>query len=167
MKKNLKLIIALIIVVLFFYIIFAISNLYVNANSSVCTTLQEGYSCPHQEQLNILSTATPIIASLALLAGALVFYLMSEKVEKKEKDLKKNTEVLLKFLSPDEKKLINLLIENNGKILQAELTRLPEMSKVKSHRTVLRLMDKGVIEKETLGKTNIIKFTKEIKEGLM
>ena len=62
--------------------------------------------------------------------------------------------------------MVNLLVESNGKVLQAEVTRLPGMSKVKSHRVVQKLIDRGVIEKESIGKTNVLKFSKEIKEGL-
>ncbi len=91
---------------------------------------------------------------------------MSTKVETKQESLAKNTEIILRFLNTDEKKLVNALIENSGKVLQAEITRLPEMSKVKSHRVVQKLIERGVIKKETVGKTNIIRFTKEIKEGL-
>jgi len=41
------------------------------------------------------------------------------------------------------------------------------MGKVKSHRVVQRLIGRGVIERDKLGKTNIVRFTKEIKEGLL
>jgi len=41
------------------------------------------------------------------------------------------------------------------------------MSKLKSHRVVQKLVDKGVIESEKVGKTNVVKFTKGIKEGLL
>ncbi len=123
--------------------------------------------CPHEQQLNTLYTVIPLLVSLAVAVGAGIYYLMIGKVERKEKSLKKNTDILLRFLNPDEKKLVNALIENNGKVLQAEITRLPGMSKLKSHRVIQRLIDRGVIEKETLGKTNVVRFTKEIKEGLL
>jgi uncharacterized membrane protein len=99
--------------------------------------------------------------------GAGGYYLMASRIESKNVSLKKNTEILLKFLNEDEKKLVNALIESKGKVLQAEITRLPGMTKLKSHRVVQKLLDKGVIEKEQVGKTNIIKFSKEIREGLI
>lgn len=123
--------------------------------------------CQHEQRLNLLNQLVPGFILAGIVIGALVFFFMTSKLEKKEKSLKKNTEVLLSFLSPEEKKLVNALIESNGKVLQAEITRLPGMSKVKSHRVVQKLIDRGVIEKESVGKTNVVRFTKEIKEGLI
>jgi uncharacterized membrane protein len=123
--------------------------------------------CQHERQLNLLTQMIPVFIFVGLIIGVIVFFLMTSKIEDKKKDARKIADVMLKFLNPDERKLADLLIENNGKVLQAELTRLPGMSKVKSHRVIQRLIDRGVIEKETLGKTNIVRFSKEIKEGLL
>jgi len=123
--------------------------------------------CQHEQRLSQVYQLVPGFVLIGIVIGALVFFFMTSRLEKKEKSLKNNTEVLLRFLNQDERKLVNALVENNGKVLQAEITRLPEMSKVKSHRIVQRLIDRGVIEKESLGKTNIVRFTKEIKEGLI
>ena len=167
MNNNIKLLIGFIGIVALLYSAFTLNTILSDAShSEICMVGTTADECVHQEQLDFLIGGLPLIISIAIVAGAGIYYFMASKMEKKVEIVKNNTEVLLKFLSPDERKLVNLLIENNGKILQAELTRLPGMSKVKSHRVVQRLIDRGVIEKETLGKTNIVKFTAEIKEGL-
>ncbi|MAG22390.1 MAG: hypothetical protein CL943_03765 [Candidatus Diapherotrites archaeon] len=167
MDKNKKLIIGIIVVVAFLYTVFSVNILLIQTSDvNFCPAVGTS-ACPHKQQLDFLIAAIPLIASIALIAGAGTYYLMTGKVEIKQEALKSNTEVLLQFLNLDEKKLVNLLIENHGKALQAELTRLPGMSKVKSHRIVQRLIDRGVIETDKLGKTNIVMFTKEIKEGLL
>ena len=165
MEKNKKIIIALVVLISFLYIVFSVGDLVSHVNADTCSV--DVGTCPHEEELNFLVSAIPIIVSIAIIVGAFIYYLMAEKVEVKQKGLVNNTGVLLKFLSNDEKKLVSLLMESNGKVLQAEVTRLPGMSKLKSHRVVQKLLDKEVIEKEKIGKTNIIKFTKEIKEGLL
>jgi hypothetical protein len=166
MQDNKKLLIGIIFLVALLYSIFTIVSIFsASSNVDVCM-IEDSGECLHQQQLNFLNGILPLIISVAVLAGAGIYYFMSGQIEKKQLVVKNNIDILLKFLNVDERKLVNLLIENNGKVLQAELTRLPGMSKVKSHRIVQRLIDRGVIEKETLGKTNIIKFTKEIKEGL-
>jgi uncharacterized membrane protein len=167
MDSNKKLIISIIILVSFLYTVFTINQIFAKSTSADFCPLAGASECPHKQQLDFLIGAIPLVASIAVIAGALTYYLMAGRIETTQKTLKSNTEVLLKFLSPEERKLVNLLIENNGKIMQAELTRLPGMSKLKSHRTVQKLIDRGVIEKDRLGKTNIVKFTKEIKEGLL
>jgi len=162
--QNKTVIIGIVVIVSFLVLAFNIFPfLGLSGHTEECSLLE---GCPHEQELDFLQTALPIIISLALIVGASTYYLMSQKVESTEKSLKKNTEIILKFLNEDEKKLVNLLVESNGKVLQAEVTRLPGMSKVKSHRVVQKLIDRGVIEKESIGKTNVLKFSKEIKEGL-
>lgn len=163
-KNDRNVIIGIIVIVSFLILAFNIFPFFGLTGHNEECSLEAG--CPHEQQLNFLKTTIPLMLSFALLVGAGTYYFMSQKMEVKEESLKKNTGVLLKFLNPDEKKLVNLLIENNGKILQAEVTRLPGMTKVKSHRVVQKLLDRGVIEKDSVGKTNVIKFTSEIKEGL-
>lgn len=163
--SNKKLLVGTIVVVSFLFLVFTVSNMVgVGVHDEQCSIIE---GCPHEQQLNILVSGLPLLLSLALVVGAATYYYMVGKVESKEQFLKKNTDIILKFLSPEEKKLVNLLVENNGKILQAEATRLPGMNKVKSHRVVQKLLDKGVLEKERIGKTNVIKFSGEIKEGLI
>jgi len=166
MNSNKKLVVAIIALVAFLYIIFNVSVLLAGvSDDSVCHA--EGGTCPHKQELDFLIGAIPVIASIAIIVGAGTYYLMAGRIESKEKSLKNTSEVLLRFLNPEEKKLVNALIENNGKVLQAEITRLPGMTKLKSHRVIQRLVDRGVIEKDKVGKTNIVRFTKEIKDGLV
>ncbi len=167
MESNKKLVLGIFAIVAFLYAVSTVAVLLSNASNTDFCPASGTEDCPHKQELDFLVGALPLIASIAIVAGAGAYYLMAGKVEGKQKAAKSTAEVLLKFLNPDERKLVNLLIENDGKVLQAELTRLPGMSKVKSHRIVQRLMDRGVIEKDSLGKTNIVGFTKEIKEGLM
>ena len=164
-SSNKKVVLGIVIIASFLYLMFSISSFFAfPGHDTVCSLLED---CPHEKQLEFASTVIPLLASAAVVVGAVTYYLMSSRVESKDKSLRKNTDILLQFLNEDERKLVNILIENNGKALQAEVSRLPGMGKVKSHRTIQRLIDRGVIESETLGKTNIIKFTKEIKEGLL
>lgn len=167
MDSNKKLIVGLVALVAFLYVVFSVSLLWANvSDQSVCVAAGTE-ECPHKQELDFLLSAIPVIACIAVIAGAGTYYLMAGKVESKEKSLKNNSEVLLKFLSQDESKLVNALIESNGKVLQAEITRLPGMTKLKSHRVIQRLIDRQVIEKDRVGKTNIVRFTKEIREGLL
>lgn len=110
---------------------------------------------------------TPFFIVLSFIVGAGTYAFMSERLERKEQTIKKNVDMILKFLNEDERKVIEKLIENNGKALQAEITRLPGMSKLRSHRTIKKLLIRKIVETEKLGKTNIVKLAKDIKEGLL
>ena|SRR3989344_2309635 len=108
----------------------------------------------------------PFIAFIGLLVGTIVYYIMSDKVIQQEQSLKKNTKIILNFLTGQEKKVIETLMENDGKVQQYELSHLPNLNKVKTHRILLNLEQKGVINKEKLGKINKIVLNKELYEVL-
>lgn len=104
----------------------------------------------------------PFIAFIGLLIGTLVYYIMSDKIIQKEQSLQKNTKVILNFLTNQEKKVIEILLENNGKVQQYEISHLPNLNKLKTHRILLNLEQKGIIHKEKLGKINKIVLNKEL-----
>ena len=108
----------------------------------------------------------PIIALMGLLVGTLVYYIMADKVIQQEQSLKKNTKIILNFLTKQEKKVIETLLENNGKVQQYELSHLPNLNKVKTHRILVNLEQKGIIHKEKLGKINKIVLNKELYDVL-
>ena len=104
----------------------------------------------------------PFIAFIGLLIGTVVYYIMSDKVVHQEQTLEKNTNIILKFLTGQERKVIETLLENDGKVQQYELSHLPNLNKVKTHRILFNLEQKGVISKERLGKINKIVLNKEL-----
>ena len=169
MNSNKKIILGILILVSFIFIVSHAIQLFFPTppEGHTANCVNELGICPYKQQVENIVQVIPLLISMAVLIGAGTYYLMSGKVEIKQKALKSNTSVILQFLDKDEQALVNKLIEGKGKALQAEVSRLPGMTRLKSHRVILKLMDKGVIEKEELGKTNIIKFKKEIKEGLI
>ncbi len=162
--SNSKAIAGIVVLLALLALVFYLPSIISVTNPDVCYI--DGV-CQHEAQVSFLTGLIPVAVLVGIMIGALVFFFMTSKLESKEKALKKNSSVLLSFLSQDEKKLVNALIESNGKVLQAEVTRLPGMTKVKSHRVVQRLVDRGVIEKDSVGKTNVVRFTREIREGLL
>lgn len=73
-------------------------------------------------------------------------------------------EIIFKFLSPIEGKILNMLIENNGRVLQAEINRIEGMTKLKTHRAVKDMERKGILKRESFGKTNRIVLSDYIKD---
>ncbi len=108
----------------------------------------------------------PFIAFIGVLVGTSVYYIMSDKIVEQEMNLKKNTKIILKFLTQQERNVIGTLIENNGKVQQYELSYLPGLNKVKTHRILSNLEQKGIIHKEKLGKINKIVLNKELYDVL-
>ncbi|MFT4250407.1 MAG: helix-turn-helix transcriptional regulator [Candidatus Woesearchaeota archaeon] len=71
-------------------------------------------------------------------------------------------ELLKQFLSEEEQTIINYLIENNNKALQAELSRIEGLSRVKVHRTLNKLKEQKLITITKHGKTNKIQLSETV-----
>jgi hypothetical protein len=95
--------------------------------------------------------------------------LISEIVEKNGKATNQDTpdkttkSVFLKFLDYGENQVIKKLIENNGRVLQSEISRMPNMGKVRAHRIISELKKKEIITLEKYGKTNRVYLTDDVK----
>jgi len=104
----------------------------------------------------------PITASMGLLVGTFVFYLMESKIEKKDIRINESSNVISRLLSSEERNLIKILAREN-ELTQARLTFLSKMPRLKVFRTVEKLKEKGLIEKKEKGKLRIIKMKEDIK----
>jgi uncharacterized membrane protein len=126
---------------------------------------------------------SPILLIIAIVP--ISYYFISQRLEKKleknlevisklinKKDvvsrtnLKNDTErnVILKFLNPSERKVVERLVHEKGKILQSEISQMEGMTKLRTHRAVKDLERKGIIKTESYGKTNRIILSNDIKE---
>jgi hypothetical protein len=108
----------------------------------------------------------PVIGFSGLLVGSLVYYMLSEKIVVKEKQLENNTEIIMRLLDSNEKYVVKKLLEEGGKVHQSELNYLPNMTKVKAHRILKKLEQRGVIKKEKLGKINMVRLEDSIYQTL-
>lgn len=135
------------------------------------------------QNYTLLAASAAIVAVIVLMSH----YVMSKKVDKHlEENMKlisqivntnsnddqsktKNVEnsyrtVILKFLNYNENKIVKKLIENNGTVLQSEISRMPGMGKVKAHRILKDMKIKGIVSMEKYGKTNRINLSKDVKK---
>lgn len=128
---------------------------------------KETFACEHVQAVMPLFNVVPLLSTFGVVIGMSAYYMMSQKIETKESTIKKSGEVILRFLDSDEKKVVSKLLDNSGRILQAEITRMDGMTKVKAHRVIKRMLKKGVIEVEGFGKTNIVKLPNEMRESLI
>ena len=89
--------------------------------------------------------------------------------ETKEKETSHDSckTLLLRFLDYNENKVMKKLIEKDGALLQSEISRMPAMGKVKTHRVVKDLELKGIIQVSKYGKTNQITLSEDVKKVLL
>jgi len=141
-----------ILILSIFILVVSISSLYVQ------TKISSGNVCGCFIPIPLF---IPFIASIGLFIGTLIYYLLSPKFDKKKID--KNS--LLNFLEGDERKVMELLIEKK-EITQAEIVRKTNLSKVKVFRILKRFENRGLIEKSSIGKTNMIILSESINKLL-
>jgi len=78
-------------------------------------------------------------------------------------------ELVARLIDPKEMAVIDRLIEKPKGIPQAEVVDMPGMTKLKAHRVVERLRQKGIVTVQKTGKTNLIKLdtrTRSLLSGL-
>jgi len=68
--------------------------------------------------------------------------------------------VALRLLEPDERKVVEALIEAGGTLLQKEISWKTGYSRVKTHRILVRLIRRGVVTSEKYYNTNKITLSK-------
>jgi uncharacterized membrane protein len=78
-----------------------------------------------------------------------------------------NKNIILRFLNPNERKVVEVLIEKKGKALQSEIAHSQGMTKLKTHRAVKELERKGIINRKSYGKTYTISLAKDVEEVLL
>ncbi|MCK5233263.1 MAG: winged helix-turn-helix transcriptional regulator [Candidatus Aenigmarchaeota archaeon] len=74
---------------------------------------------------------------------------------------------ILRFLNASERKILEKLIENKGTTLQSEISRMPGMNKLKTHRAIKDLERKGILKTESHGKTNLIILDNDIRNTII
>jgi hypothetical protein len=104
----------------------------------------------------------PIFGFFGIVVGTLIYYIMSGDIEKKEQIIQHNSEIIFKLLNPEERRVIKKIVENEGKLQQLEITYMEGFTKVKAHRIVESLVNKGILEKDKLGKTRMIRLNKDL-----
>lgn len=126
-----------------------------------CTAMDEGGSCPHEDQ-NPWQTyvAVILIAGVAALGVYLIFFEKSQKeiisTLEKQKQIQtseEKLEILLKGLNSDEQRVIKAVKEQDG-IAQNTLRLRTDLHKSKLSIVLDVLEKKGLIKKVPDGKTN-------------
>jgi len=96
-------------------------------------------------------------------SGLVVYSILNATIEKQEKAAKTNIGIIMKFLGEDERNILDLLSSKGGMTTQSEISRLPGMSRLKAHRAVRKLEDRGIVHVEKNGKINMIRLVDELK----
>ncbi len=151
LQKNMLL--AILTITIFVFVV-AVSSLYVEMEIS------SGNACGCAIPIWLF---VPLLGSLGLFIGALIYALLRPEERKEEKTKLREAikNALLTTSKGDERKLMEIILQKES-IKQHELVKLSGMNKVKVHRILKRLEARGIIEREREGKIVVVKLKKEI-----
>src|SRR3989344_6193310 len=105
------------------------------------------YTSMENEQLPLIVYG---ISFLSILIGASIVFLFQWKINKVQ------LEKVLKILPKDERTVVKILMDNNYQTEQNKLVVLSGFTKVQISRILQKLVERDVIEKKSMGMTNLV-----------
>ena len=77
-----------------------------------------------------------------------------------------NVSLVLKTLKPEERSIVDVLDEHGGTYLQKYITKEAGLSRLKTHRVVAALSERGIVIVEKYGNTNQVSLVKWFHDGM-
>lgn len=74
--------------------------------------------------------------------------------------------MVLRTLKPDERKVVGVLKAHGGIYMQKFITRETGLSRLKTHRVVATLTERGIVRVERRGNTNEVTLAKWFLDGM-
>ena len=123
---------------------------------SLSLTCSHGPTCSMYSGLKLQTLISLTITAIIFIIG---FVIMITKPKEKiivKKIKEKKKKLNLSGLDKDEKKIIDLLLNENNAMFQSDLMEKLEIGKVKTTRLLDKLESKQLIERKRLGMNNIV-----------
>lgn len=106
-----------------------------------------------------------IVLALVVSVIGLVYYALASPSTVKPSEYHDNWAVM-KVLKPEERKVIEAIMKKGGKALQKEIRRETGFSRLKLHRIVQRLAERGIIKVREVGNTNELTIADWLKKEM-
>jgi len=126
-------------------------------------TCSHGPSCTMYTTIKTQTYFSLAIAGIIFFIG--LFFILTKENERivikqikplKTLEPKKFNKKSLKGLNPDEKIIVNLLLENKGNMFQSDIIKKTNLNKVKITRILDNLESQNLLERKRRGMTNIV-----------
>ena len=144
------------VVSIFFALVISFNMALENIVTSTCV---HGPECPMYANLATQKIISYSLIGLLILVGAFVTFFMKEKAPSSEtrKVLREEEKKkVLENLDEEEKRVMELVLANQGSIYQSDLLKETAYTKVKVTRLLDKLEGRGLVERKRRGMTNII-----------
>jgi len=127
--------------------------------------LTGGYS-PNLTILIPLSSLLFLFTVLASMVGVIYFLVVPEMKNYMSGDAKDTASVVLRTLKPEERAVVHVLDAHGGTYMQKFITKEAELSRLKTHRVVASLSERGIVHVEKRGNTNEVTLVKWFHDGM-
>jgi uncharacterized membrane protein len=113
-----------------------------------------------------LSSLLFLSTVLASVVGVIYFLVLPEMKNYVSGNGKDTIAVVLRTLKPEERKVVSVLDAHGGTYLQKFITKEAGLSRLKTHRVVAALSERGIVHVEKRGNTNEVSLAKWFLEGM-
>jgi uncharacterized membrane protein len=161
--KNARMLGGFILIVLLVLLVYYLPKSIEQGVPVIC--IEDG-ACQHELYLENLIFFVPVFIMGGFILGLILAFLYFERKVELPLPSPGKTKTILSLLPPSERKIVEKIAEKDGEVLQSEISRLEGVGKVRAHRVIERLLRRGIIEKEQVGKTNVLKLRKDVLDAL-
>jgi uncharacterized membrane protein len=161
--KNARMLGGFILIVLLVLLVYYLPKSFEQGIPVIC--IEDG-ACQHELYLENIIFFIPAFIILGLMFGLILAYLYFERKVELPLPSPDKRKAVLSLLPQSERKIIEKIAEKDGEVLQSEISRLEGVGKVRAHRVIERLLKRGILEKEQIGKTNVLKLRKDVLDAL-
>lgn len=135
---------------------------------SVLGELLTGGFSPNLAILIPLSSLLFLFTLLASVVGIIYFMVLPEMKNyvAGTGGGKEAASVVLRTLKPEERKVVVVLDAHGGTYLQKYITREAGLSRLKTHRVIASLSERGIVSAEKKGNTNQVSLVKWFRDGM-
>jgi uncharacterized membrane protein len=113
-----------------------------------------------------LSSLLFLSTVLASMVGVIYFLVLPEMKNYVTGNGRDTISVVLRTLKPEERKIVSVLNVHGGTYLQKFITKEANLSRLKTHRVIAALSERGIVHVEKRGNTNEVSLVKWFHEGM-
>jgi uncharacterized membrane protein len=113
-----------------------------------------------------LTTLLFLSTLLACMVGVVYYLVLPEMKNYVSGSGKDVASVVMRTLRPEERKVVGVLDNHGGTYLQKYITKEAELSRLKTHRVVAALSERGIVHVEKKGNTNEVSLVEWFRKGM-
>jgi len=114
-----------------------------------------------------LSSLLFLSTVLASMVGVIYFLVLPEMKDYYESDSGREAgAMVLRTLKPDERKVVGVLKVHGGTYMQKFITQETGLSRLKTHRVVATLAERGIVQVQKKGNTNEVSLARWFLDGM-